>query len=63
MKKSIRTWLRPLLFALGGGLAGLLYYHFFGCTTGCTITSNPVNSVIYMGLIGALLAGVTKKEG
>lgn len=59
MKNKMRKWIRPVLFILGGALVGLAYYYFWGCTTGsCAITSNPVNSMIYMGLIGWLLSGV-----
>ena len=58
MKRYAKKWLRPTLFTLGGALAGLCYYYFIGCSTGtCAITSNPVSSVLYMGLIGWLLSG------
>ena len=58
MKKHMRKWLRPALFALGGGLVGLGYYYLVGCSTGtCAITSSPLNSMVYMGLIGWLLSG------
>ena len=41
---------------LGGGL-GLAYYKLVGCSTGtCPLTSNPVLSIIYGGLVGALVA-------
>ena len=63
MKARMKNWLIPLLFTIGGALAGLAYYYFVGCTTGsCAITSNPVNSMIYMGLIGWLLSGVFGRE-
>ena len=40
-------------------MAGLAYYYFIGCATGsCPITSNPVSSMVYMGLIGWLLSSV-----
>ena len=58
MKKHIKKWLRPALFILGGALAGLGYYALVGCSTGsCAITSSPLNSMVYMGLIGWLLSG------
>lgn len=42
-----------------GALVGLAYYYFVGCATGsCAITSNPINSMLYMGLMGWLLSGV-----
>ena len=59
MKASLKKWLIPLLFTLGGALVGLAYYHLIGCATGsCAITSNPVNAMLYMGLMGWLLSGV-----
>ena len=62
MKEKLKQWLRPVLFTLGGVIAGYLYYRFVGCSTGrCAITSNPVNSMIYMGLMGWLLSGVFGK--
>ncbi len=58
MKKRFKSWLRPALFTLGGALAGLGYYLLVGCPTGaCVITSSPLNSMLYMGLIGWLLSG------
>ncbi len=58
MKERMKKWLRPALFILGGGLVGLVYYNLVGCSTGtCVITSSPINSMLYMGLIGWLLSG------
>lgn len=57
MKKCIKKWLRPILFTLAGALTGLGYYVLVGCSTGsCAITSSPINSMLYMGLIGWLLS-------
>ena len=59
MKKSIKKWLRPVLFTLGGALTGFMYYTLVGCSTGsCAITSNPFTSMAYMGLMGWLLSGI-----
>ena len=64
MKEKLKKWMRPLLFTLGGVIVGFLYYRFVGCSTGsCAITSDPVNSMIYMGLMGWLLSGVFGKGG
>ncbi len=42
MKKRLKKLLRPLLFTLGGALAGLAYYYLVGCSSGsCAITSSP----------------------
>ena len=58
MKKKRLSFLRPVLFTLGGA-AGYAYYALVGCASGtCAITSNPVSSVLYMGLVGFLLSGV-----
>ena len=59
MKERMKKWLRPALFTLGGAQVGLGYYSLVGCATGtCAITSSPLNSMAYMGLIGWLLSGV-----
>ena len=58
-----KKWIRPALFTLGGALAGLAYYQWIGCASGsCVITSSPVGSMLYMGLIGWLLSGLLRKE-
>lgn len=62
MKEKAKKWMRHALFTIGGAMAGLAYYYFIGCATGsCPITSNPVSSMVYMGLIGWLLSGVFGK--
>ena len=59
MKKRIKTWLRPVLFTLGGALAGLGYYALAGCSgPACGIAAGPVQSMAYMGLVGWLFSGV-----
>ena len=40
-----------------GATGGYLYWYYVGCTSGsCAITSSPVNSTIYGGVMGLLLA-------
>ena len=59
MKVRMKNWLIPLLFTLGGVLVGLAYYYLAGCAAGsCAISSNPISSMVYMGLMGWLLSGV-----
>ena len=59
MKKKLKKWLRPVLFTLGGALMCLGYYALVGCSTGsCSITASPVNTILYMGLMGWLLSGI-----
>ena len=56
MKGKLKR-LRPLLFTLVGALAGLAYYYFIGCANGtCAITSRPLNSMLYMALLGWLVS-------
>ena len=39
-----------------GMIAGYLYYQQIGCVSGtCAITSKPLNSMLYGGLMGCLL--------
>ena len=41
---------------LVGFVLGYAYYHFIGCATGsCAITSKPLNSTLYGGMMGGLL--------
>ena len=62
MKSKLKKWLRPLLFTIGRALAGLGYYYAVGCSTGsCPITSNPIITMIYMGVVGLLLSGLFGK--
>lgn len=46
-----------------GLIAGYTYYHFVGCASGtCAITSKPLNSSLYGGLLGGLLFNMFVKE-
>lgn len=55
-----------MLWTIGiavGALAGLLYWSQIGCVSGtCPITSSPVTSSLYGGVMGYLLAGMFVKE-
>lgn len=63
MGKNTKKWMKPALFTAGGALAGLAYYHFVGCTSGaCPLTSHPLVTMAYMGLVGWLLSGMFGKE-
>ena len=51
-KKVIIT----LIGIIIGAVAGYLYYLNIGCESGtCAITSKPVNSTLYGGLMGGLI--------
>jgi hypothetical protein len=53
--KSSNFW-KPFLGITIGGLAGFLYYHFVGCSSGsCPITGNPYMSTIWGGLLGLFI--------
>ena len=59
-----RTFWKPVLAVVIGGLAGFLYYHFIGCNSGsCDITSNPYKSVIFGGLFGFLMVNSPCSKG
>ena len=58
MSGKLRRWLWPAAFIAGGAAAGLIYYKFFGCTTGCVITSSPVRTMLYAGTVGWLISVV-----
>jgi hypothetical protein len=46
-----------------GLIAGYAYYHYVGCMSGtCAITSKPVNSSLYGGLMGGLFFNLFVKE-
>lgn len=39
-----------------GLISGYAYYHYVGCVSGtCSITSKPLNSSLYGGVLGGLL--------
>lgn len=45
-----------------GLIAGYAYYYFIGCVSGtCAITSKPLNSTLYGGLMGGLLFNIFVK--
>lgn len=53
---------------IAGMIAGYLYWKYIGCTSGtCPITSSPIISSIYGGMLGGLASNIlksinTKKE-
>lgn len=55
MEKMWKKYRPTLLGILLGVLAGYLYWRFVGCSTGsCPITSSPVYSSMWGGLLGGL---------
>lgn len=46
-----------------GCVGGYAYYYYVGCASGaCAITSKPLNSTLYGGLMGGLLFNLFVKE-
>jgi xanthine/uracil permease len=63
MKYFLKKHILKIIGILVGGVAGFLYYHFVGCTSGtCPITSNPYITVVYGALLGYLLFDMFKKK-
>ncbi len=53
MKTTIIKW--SIGIALGA-VGGFLYWYYIGCNSGsCAITSSPINSTLYGGMMGGLL--------
>jgi hypothetical protein len=47
--------------ALGAGI-GYAYWYFYGCTNGCSITGNALNSTLYFMVLGAMIPGLLKSD-
>ncbi len=51
-----RDFIKTLIAIVVGGVAGFLYYHFVGCSSGsCAITGNPYASIAFGGFFGYFL--------
>ena len=58
----IKYRLELIGFGIGAGV-GWVYWFFIGCSSGsCIISSKPVNSMLYFGVLGAFVLGLFKKE-
>lgn len=60
MKSLLQFKLQKKHLVLAGGIVagiggGFVYYHFYGCTNGCPINSNPYLTMIWGGLMGYLV--------
>jgi hypothetical protein len=63
MKKWILAQKLVVLGVVLGAIGGYAYYHFIGCTNGsCMISSKPLNSTLYFGLMGGLFMSIFKKK-
>jgi hypothetical protein len=53
MKNVYLKWIAGIS---AGAIAGFGYWYFIGCNSGsCPITSSPLNSSVYGGIMGGLL--------
>lgn len=63
MKQNTKKIIMLALGAVLGALAGYAYWYYVGCMSGsCSITSSPINSSLYGGIMGALLLSFFKKN-
>ena len=62
MKKLLKNnfWIAG---AIIGAFIGYLYWNYIGCNSGtCIITSKPINSAVYFGIMGAILLSIFQPE-
>jgi hypothetical protein len=60
MKTTIIKWSIGITL---GAVAGFLYWFYIGCNSGtCAITSSPVNSTLYGGLMGGLVLNMFERN-
>jgi hypothetical protein len=65
-KPFFKTWnfWKQVLSVFIGALAGYLYYHFVGCSSGqCAITGNPYMSIVWGSLLGLFLVNSPCSRG
>jgi hypothetical protein len=63
MKNLISNYIISIIGVMLGALGGYLYYFFVGCSSGsCAITSNPINSILYGGVMGYLLFSTYERK-
>ncbi|HRH48442.1 MAG TPA: hypothetical protein PLP23_06815 [Panacibacter sp.] len=59
MKPLTKKIILYTLGAIAGAVGGYLYAVNVGCKTGtCMITSSPLNSTIYFGVLGLLVISI-----
>jgi LytS/YehU family sensor histidine kinase len=63
MKKWVLNRKLMMIGVILGCIGGYAYYHFIGCTSGtCLISSKPLNSTLYFGLMGGLFMSMFKSK-
>lgn len=56
MKTLFRKYLWIIIGIALGAAGGYLYWYHIGCLCGtCPITSKPLNSMVYFGIMGGLM--------
>lgn len=58
----MNTKLKILLLTALGAVLGYGYYHFFGCTSGCTLKSSWTTMTLYGAVFGFVISLPTKKK-
>ncbi len=58
----MKKYFKLVLFSVIGCAAGYGYYHFYGCTAGCPITSRWYVTSVYGLVLGLILAMPGKKK-
>lgn len=62
--KNIKNYFSLIIGTVLGMAAGYLYYRIVGCASGaCVITSNPITSTLYGGLLGWLIGSMLRPGG
>jgi hypothetical protein len=60
--KTLKRYLKPILYSAIGGVLGYSYYYFVGCTGGCPLTSHWYITTGYGFAAGILMALPSKKK-
>jgi uncharacterized membrane protein YdjX (TVP38/TMEM64 family) len=51
-----------IFLTLLGSFGGYAYYYLIGCNGTCSITSSPINSVVYGAIVGFVLSIPNEKK-
>jgi len=63
MLNTLWTYKLTLIGIVLGLIAGYAYYYYVGCASGtCAITSRPLNSTLYGGMMGGLFFSMFQKK-
>lgn len=63
MLNKLLNYKLTILGIVVGLVAGYAYYYYVGCASGtCPITSRPLNSTLYGGMMGGLFFSMFEKK-